>query len=476
MSKIIDALAANIVNVKFGDIDKQTIEDIKNQIIDIVGCILGGIKAPGNFELVSLVKKWGGKKEASIIAYGGKVPAKNAAMVNSIMARSYDFECLAYSLNGRSGGAPHGSGTYVPTAIAMGESTHANGKDLITALVVGNDIACRIYSGCSRPFEFDPKLGVIRHFVPWGTIATFGATAIAGRLLGLSFSQMKEAFGIAISMMSGAGNPIMDEEGGHTFKLNQGTSARDGIFAAELAKIGWTGASDPLLGRWGYYENFAGGVCDRPELLIENLGKKFYHETQCKAYPGGGPMHAPYEAALAIANKYNIKPEEVEEITLFVVRKSQWYAKPFKTGKYPLCNALFSYYYAVATALVRKSVSLENFTDEAILDQRIQQLIPKIKLEEIPKEKAEGWKGITPFSVELHVKMKDGQEFIERVNAARGMHPGLYLSREEIIAKFMAQVRFTNAITEENARRLIELILRLEEVDDVSQLVGLMVK
>ena len=35
------------------------------------------------------------------------------------------------------------------------------------------------------------------------------------------------------------------------FKLQQGTSARNGIFSAQLAKAGWTGPSDALQGEFG---------------------------------------------------------------------------------------------------------------------------------------------------------------------------------------------------------------------------------
>ena len=97
---IVEELARNIVKTNFDTFDKSVIEQAKNRLIDIVGCTIGGANAPGCHELRDLVKEWGGKKEATILIHGGKVPASNAALINSIMARSFDFGWLSLSQNG----------------------------------------------------------------------------------------------------------------------------------------------------------------------------------------------------------------------------------------------------------------------------------------------------------------------------------------------------------------------------------------
>lgn len=71
----IKALSANVIETQFDDFDKSTIDLAKNRIIDVVGCAIGGANAPGNVELVGLIKKWGGAKEATIWIHGGKSTA-----------------------------------------------------------------------------------------------------------------------------------------------------------------------------------------------------------------------------------------------------------------------------------------------------------------------------------------------------------------------------------------------------------------
>ncbi len=79
----IEALADNVLNARFEDIDRETVENTKKRILDVIGCAIGGASAPGNPALIKLVKDWGGKEEAVILAHGIRVPACNAAMVSS---------------------------------------------------------------------------------------------------------------------------------------------------------------------------------------------------------------------------------------------------------------------------------------------------------------------------------------------------------------------------------------------------------
>ena len=81
----VTALAQNVINTRFEDIDKDTIENTKNRILDVIGCAIGGANAPRNSALVDMIKDWGGKKESTIIAHGLKAPAPEAAWANAIL-------------------------------------------------------------------------------------------------------------------------------------------------------------------------------------------------------------------------------------------------------------------------------------------------------------------------------------------------------------------------------------------------------
>jgi 2-methylcitrate dehydratase PrpD len=266
-------LAANVLETRFENLDRSTVENARNRIIDVLGCLIGGANAPGNSGLIGLVRDWGGKEEATILIHGGKAPAQNAAMVNSIMARSFDFEPVSPLVDGISMPG-HVSGTTVMAAMAMGEAKNINGKELITALLVGDDVASRILAASG--FGFSLGWDCI------GTVNAFGTTAIAGRLLGLNRIQMRNAFGIVLSQLACSLQNIWD--GTISFKICQGLAARSGIFSAELARAGWTGPEDALFSRFGYYNLYTEG-CRNPAALTKDLGKSYYSDATFKPYP-----------------------------------------------------------------------------------------------------------------------------------------------------------------------------------------------
>jgi 2-methylcitrate dehydratase PrpD len=467
-AKVVAALAANVLQTRFEDIDLATAENTRKRVLDVIGCAIGGAAAPGNDALVGLVREWGGKGEATVLSYGVKTPVQDAAWANAILCRSFDWEPLLAIIDGKRYPG-HVSGTTVATALTVGESRGISGRELITALVAGDDVAERVYAAAAEPWKISQAghqgLGKAPTFDAWGTMPAFGAAAIAGRLLGLNLEQLKHAFGIVINMISGAGGGL--SAGATTFKLSQGTSARSGVLAAQLAKAGWKGIPDPFFGKNGYYANFTPG-CEHPEILTRDLGKKYYVELLFKPYPGGRPTHTCIDAALAVARKNDFNTDGVVKVVVHLSPPMRYahYMKPYKVGDYPTGDALFSYKYATATALDRKSVTAVNFTEKAIRDPIIQALIGKIELTpDLEKENG----------VELEVALKDGRTLTEYVREATGEipHP---LSWDALVKKFMGQVDFSRTVSRENAEKLIELVDRLEEADNIKKIIRLAVR
>jgi 2-methylcitrate dehydratase PrpD len=455
----IEALSANVLDTRFQDFDQDTLEKNKNRLIDAVGCLIGGANAAGNRELVELVKEWGGKEEATILIYGGKVPALHAAMLNSIMARSFDFEPLSPLVDGESIPA-HISATTIMTAMALGEMKGINGKELFAAIMVGDDVASRVLAASG----YDFTLG-------WdntGTVNVIGATAIAGRLLGLNNKQMRNAFGIALNQLAGSFQSIW--EGSTDFKLPQGMSARNGIFAAELAKAGWTGPEDALLSKFGYYHLYTEG-CVKPDILTKDLGKKYYADATIKPWSCCRGNQGAIACALAIVRKHDIKAENIEEVIIYASQYmlDNFLAQSFKIGDFPHGSACFNFRYAVANALIRKGVRPEHYSEEAIRSPDINALIKKVRLALL--ECVE-----TPLTSRVTVRMKDGQEFSEFTNSPKGDSVKNPITKEEIIEKFWANVDFSKTVAKNNAERLLCLLEKLEELGNVKDLVRLLIR
>ncbi|MFC1900151.1 MmgE/PrpD family protein [Chloroflexota bacterium] len=462
--EILEAIATSTLNTSYEDLDPDTIDNTKKRILDMIGNAIGGANMTDMVEMIKMVEGWGGIQESSILGTNVKGNAHDVAFVNCTMCRTFDWGTLVVIVDGRRYPS-HTSETTALTALALAESKGVSGKELITACVIGDDLSARFNAVNMHPWNanMENRLGgaTAATPAPMAPTTTMGATAIAGRLLGLNPTQMKNAFGL-VGRSDGFGGGIWD--GAPTFKIEQGTAARKGIVSAELAKAGWTGAIDPLFNeRGGYFSR----QCEHPEILTMDLGKKFYYEVIFKPYPGGRPTHIPIDAALALAIKNDVNTDDIDEVILHlsVPAKYGHYMRPYKVGDYPTGDALFSYVFSTASALYRRSATGREYTEESIRDPKLQELIKKVQLGDSNQ----------PEGVELEVKMKDGTVYTEYVPVATGELPNP-LSMDILKKKFMNQVEFSQVISTEDAEKLIEMLDKLEEVEDVQDVIGFAVK
>ena len=159
-------LVSNAARVKYDDLPKDVVEITKKFILDTLATTIAGSSAPGCESVVNQVKDWGGKEEATILIYGGKVVSENAALANSMMAHALDLD------DTHDEAVVHAYVSVLPAALAMAERNGGvDGKDLIAAVTVGVDLMYR--------------LGLASFGHDWvysSTMAYFGATVAAGEI------------------------------------------------------------------------------------------------------------------------------------------------------------------------------------------------------------------------------------------------------------------------------------------------------
>ncbi|RJR47084.1 MAG: MmgE/PrpD family protein [Desulfobacteraceae bacterium] len=457
MKSVILQLARNILETPFERFNGSTVDKARNRVIDVLGCLIAGANSSGCSVLRDLLLEWGGKKESTILVHGGKLPAHDAAMMNSVMARSYDYEPVGPFVDGRNTPG-HISGTTVPTALAVAEQRGMSGKDLLAALILGDDLASRI--NAATGFSLDQGWDCV------GTVNMFGATAIAGRLADLDERRMMHAFGIVLNQLGGTMQTFFD--GVHAFKLLQGLSARAGIFSAALAAKGFTGVNDPLFSKYGYFKLFSRS-CDA-EILTKNLGREFYADNTFKPYPCCRVNHAAIDGALMLVQKENLKAEEVAEITVEIPPVEYGFAvgQPFLIREVPQIDASFSLQYCVAGAFLRGSVSVEHFSEQAVRDPAILDMIGRIRLAE-SKEPGKS------LAARIRAKTTGGRTYEVEVSVPRGDDQFTPLTMEEKRQKFINNVGFSKTVSAGNAEKALSMLEKLEEVEKVSEITELLV-
>jgi 2-methylcitrate dehydratase PrpD len=457
MTMLIDQLTDHILNTRYEDFSDEVIEAGKKRIIDAISCTIGGANGSGNKALLDLIRRWGGRKEATIIAHGDKVPLPHAAMMNSIMTRSFDFEVTGPEPEGANAGkmVGHVASTTEPAALSIAEYTGASGKEMLAAVILGGDLAARI--AVANDFSFETCFEVC------GTANAFGAAAIAGRLMHLDHARMVNAFGVLVNLMAGSFQSIWD--GVHSFKLPGAMSAFNAILSVQLSQRGFQGVRDALTSPLGYFNQYCKNP--HPENALIDLGKVFYVKGQHKLHPSCYGNHNALECALEIVRQYSFNPDDIEAVTLDVPpnRIKHFLNQPFEEKDCQV-RALFSIPFGIANVLVRKEVRIEHYTDDYIRDPGVLALIKKVTLApNLPLGKNHAGR--------LTVKLKNGQEF-----SAYREDPLGWLDTpipfEEITHKFMRNVEFSKTVSDKNALKALTMFEHLEDIDKVAKIVKLL--
>ena len=449
-------LAENIINTKYDELPLQAIDITKKDILDIIGTIIAGSTAQGVEEIGGLIKEWGGKEESTVIAFDWKVPSPNAAFVNAIMGHALDYD------DGHDSAILHAATTVVPASFAISErSGNVNGKEFITAVALGVDMLCRM--GLATGITLKESGWVYTSIYGY-----FGATASAGRLLGLNKEEMINAFGIAYSQTAGNYQAIADAV--LTKRMQPGFAAKAGVLSALLAKRGITGAQNSIEGQFGLYNVFLRGIYNA-HALTEELGKSFeIANIGFKPYPSCGYTHAPIYATLSLVNENDIEPGNIEEINISVGENAAELCTPLERKRKPgsIPDAQFSIPYTVATAAAKRKVEINDFTIESIKDPVVLEIAQKIVPRITPELTS---RGVEPAIVEI--KTKDGNRYTRREDYRKGS-PQNPMTTEDIVNKFRDCARYgKKRIPEQNIEKVIELVNNLEEVENIGEIIEL---
>ena len=447
-----DELVSYANSLRYQDLPPQTVEGVKTAILDTIGAIMAGSAAEGPKKLVNLIQEWGGRAEGTIFVYGDKVPLPNAAWVNTTMSRGFDFETLA------GGGATHVPACIIPAAFAISEFSQAfknkviNGRELIVAIALGNDLNVRFRRGAGRNTQ-----------IGGGWLAeTFAPPAIAalgGKLLGFDREKINYAMGIAYNQCCGTYGATVGLGGGLMAQVSQGLGTKAGVLSVLLADRGFTAYKDMIDGRWGLYRMYANGKYD-PEILLGGLGRQFesLNNPSIKRYPGCGGTQAVVYGALELAREYDIRAENVAKVSLTLTEQNYWLLGEGKGKPLNTADALWNDRYSIAVALLKGKLSVDDFSEEAIKDPEVLELVERVEMH--PDESGRG--------PELEIKTKDGKLYQKNKFA---MPP---MSRAEILEKFRGCNRFSaKPLQEQKVERFIQVVDKLEEMKNVTELIGM---
>src|SRR5262245_17090633 len=437
-------LSAYMADAPHRPLPSAVLEKARQHILDTIAAMISGARlGPGRLA-IDYVTKLGGAREASVVGTRLLTCPVHAALANGMLAHADETDdSHAPSRN-------HPGCAVVPGALAVAESTHASGEQLIRAVVLGYDVAARVnYALDAEAFAATSKS---THSVG----GTFGAGAAAGALLGLDERGTRHLLSFCAQQASGVGCHVRDPD--HIEKAFDfgGMPARNGVTAATMVAAGMTGVDDVFSGERNFLEAYA--PRPNPECLSEELGKRFeIFGTNIKKWPVGSPAQSALDALTDLMVSERIGPDDVEAIEVQLPLRS---ARTMDNRPAPELNVQ----HLMAMLLQDGALSFASIHDRGRMqDPKILAVRAKIAL--VPSEELAH--AMPRRQAVVAVKTRDGRSVSKRTIAVRGTADNP-MTQAEIEVKAMDLMG--GVLGARRAKAVVRVISALEAVPDVAAL------
>jgi aconitate decarboxylase len=354
-------------------------------------------------------------------------------------------------------GVLHVGAVTLPPLLAIAElRPRMTGRDFLRAAVAGYEIGPRV-GMCMGPQH------LVQGWHSGATVGVFSAAASAAAALQLDSGKTVHTLGIAGTQASGL---MAAQFGSMVKRMHAGRAAQSGLYAALLAERGFTGITD-------IFENRYGGFCTtfsasedhfNRDALISGLGERY--ETMrisLKLYSCVSTNHTSLDALRKIGERRRLDVGMIEKITVRCSRATVEHAG-WKYRPEGITAAQLNLPFCIATLLLEGDVFVEQFSDEAIRDPARIALAGKVDVIEDPEITARGAK--FRHMVKVTVQFTDGAELSETVAAPRSSEQD-FPSADVVIDKFH---KLTAQIPREQAARITQLVMTLEQVADTGEL------
>ncbi len=432
--------ATHVAGLSFEQLPEVVVEKAKLILRDGVGneMAASAISEPAN-KMVSLVEEWGGTPQSTIVGHGSQVPAPHAALVNAMMGHGVELDDA------------HGSGlikagsVLVPSGFAIAELSGATGRDMVTALVAGYDMAIRVAKAINPGHRQ-------RGYHTSGTVSGIGAAAMCAKLLGCNAEQIASAIGLACMQSAGIQSYLDDPCMAKPF--SPGKAAFNGVIAAVMASRGFTGPKKALESREGFFNAFTDSV--RISDLDADLGRHFsIMEVGFKPHSACRYAHGPIDLAQQ-AYREGVQLERVRTINVGMSELA------IRQASKPVCPnlnaAMGSTQFGVALALEAGSNGLREYWD-GYKNPTVHQ---GAKLVELHPEAAFGLGG---RQAKIEIVLNDGSAVTYNSVEPKG-EPSNPLSAEDLEAKFLAMA--TMVVDGAQAQHVSDLVMTLENQSEAA--------
>ena len=443
-----ETMATFAAGLRHADIPAPVLRRAEDLFLDWAGSALAG-KGANAIEAIEAFAAAMGPTDGSaeILVSRRTTSPLFAAMVNGASSHVAEQDDV------HNGSVFHPGTVVFPVALAVAQSSGANGREFLAAATAGYEAGIRIGEFLGRSHY--------RIFHTTGTAGTLAAAVTAGRLLRLDADTMLHALGSAGTQAAGLWEFLRDAA--DSKQLHTAKAAADGLTAAYLAHGGLTGAARILEGDQGMA---AGMSTDSdPTRLTDGLGTRWaLTETSFKFHASCRHTHPAADALLEVIEAHNLAADDIARVITHVhqgaidVLGAVIEPRSVHQAKFSMGSTL-----GLIAKYRRAGVQeFEHDFNSADVDAFRQRVTMELD-PEVDAAYPQRWIG------KVSVETTDGRTLTGRVDEPKG-DPGNTLSRDEIEDKARRLADFSSAATPAEMDALIETAWGLEGKERIGRL------
>ncbi len=449
-------LADYACSLKFEDLSKEVVHEVKRRLVDSFGCAIGAWNEEPCRIARKVASEFSARNGSTIIGTNHLAPPDWAAFATGCCIRYFDYNDTYLSKE------PAHPSDNISAALAIAESVGATGKELITAIALAYEVQCRFCDAASiRARGWDHP-----------TYGDFSTALACASLMKLDPEKTRHAVNIV-----GVGCAAMRQarvgELSHWKGVAFADAARRGVYSVLLARAGMTGPAPIFEGQMGFEKQLGVSLGDvgekfvkRPDATAPEEGTAaMILKTSIKYWPAEYHSQSAIEAALLLREQIS-DPAQVKAMTIeshdasvdiIGSEAEKWKPETRETADHSLP-------YITAIALIDGEVTERQFHAERFTDAKVWKFLENVRVERNAELSA-----LYPGAVAniVHIDLADGRRLTKRVDYPLG-HAKNRLSDPEVEAKFMLLVE--PALGAQRAKRIVDLVWNLEEAAKVDEL------
>jgi 2-methylcitrate dehydratase PrpD len=447
-------LGRRMAALRYDDLPSDAIHWARVGLLDTVGVTLAGAREEAPRLAAQALDTHDGP--ALVLGTRRHVGVLDAALINGTASHALDFDDCNNTLGG------HPSVPVLSALLPLAQQLNSSGRDLVLAYVAGFEAECKLAYAVN--FHHYTK-----GWHPTATLGTFGAAAACAKLLGLDGEATATALALAASFASG----IKANFGTMTKPLHVGHCARNGLYAARLARLGFTANQATVFEhKQGFLDVFNGpGTYDTQRSLSAWASPLDIVEPgiAIKQYPCCGSTHPALDAMLDLVRRHRPRPADVARVDAWIHSRRLAHTNRPKPNS-PL-DAKFSLQYVLARALLDGHVGVDDFEERSYAQPEARDLLGRIHVAAYDALAEDIFPADNHFGGRVRITLRDGGVLQAQVDQPLGRTSANPLSPELLRAKFTLCA--SRALREDAVVGIADCIERIETLPRMEALMAL---